>query len=142
MFDSTILRAHATAYQRAEYLEAGLEVQTGLEEAIRLIEIQRNSLSNADERRDSATQLLGLRAAHAGVRADLIGFLSDTFRLQPPIAEDVVDIKETSRTLYGMLPGRDSVRDIVHVAELLVTKWARTRPGEDPASPHLRLEAS
>jgi len=137
----TILKAQATPEQRARYLEAGLEVQAGLEEAIRLIKVQRSAISDPDERRRVRTHILGLRAAHAHILADLVGFLSDSFRLRAPQASDLSDIKEMSRAMYGMLPGSSSLRDIMLTANRLLAKWAGTRPAED-ARPMLRLEAS
>ena len=137
----TILKAHASSDQRAQYLEAGLEVQAGLEEAIRLVKVRRSCMSDPDERRRVKTHILKLRAAHAHILADLVGFLSDSFRLRAPEPADLSDIKELSRAIYAMLPGGDSLRDVMLTADRLVAKWAETRPDED-AGLHLRLEAS
>lgn len=136
----TILKARATPDQRARYLEAGLEVQAGLEEAIRLIKVQRSAMSDPEERRRVKTHVLRLRAAHANILSDLMGFLSDSFRLRALEAEDLASIKEVSRAMYGMLPGCASLGDIMLTADRLVSKWAETRPEEDTR--HLRLEAS
>jgi len=137
-----IRKSQASAEQRAYYLEAGLEVQAGLEEAIRLIKIQRNAISDPDERRRVRTHILGLRAAHANVLADLVGFLSDSFRLRAPDQSDLSEFKHSSRTIFAMLPGRSSLRDIMLTADRLLQKWAETRPADLESHPLLRLEAS
>lgn len=139
--DGTILKGQATADQRARYLEAGIEAQTGIEEAIRLLKAQRGWTASPDERRHLRAHLLGLRAARSGIRADLVGFLSESFRWRVPGAEDVRRIRESSRRIFAMLPGQSSIREIVTTANGLLEGWATTRPDESHRPP-LRLEAS
>ena len=142
LVSQTIRKSQASAEQRACYLEAGLEVQAGLEEAVRLIKLQRSTISDPDERRRVSAHILGLRAAHASVLADLVGFLSDAFRLRAPDASDLDDLKQSSHATFAMLPGRNSLRDIMLTANRLLQKWAETRPADLESQPLLRLEAS
>lgn len=137
----TIHKSQTSAEQRALYLEAGLEVQAGLEEAIRLITVQGSTLSDADDRRRIQTHLLGLRAAHANVLADLVGFLSDSFRLRAPDISGLAEFKRASRRIFAMLPSRDSLEEIMLAADDLLEEWTKTRPA-DQSQPLLRLEAS
>jgi hypothetical protein len=140
--NGTILKAYATPEQRARYLEAGLETQTGLEEAIRLLKAQRGWNASSEERRHLRGHLLGLRAARSLVRADLVGFLSDSFRLRDLGPDDVDRIREHSRSIFSMLPGQTSIHEIVKTVDRLLDGWAATRPADERDRPRLRLEAS
>ncbi len=126
MFRPTV-KDEASPLERASYVEAGLETQAGLEEAIRLLTLQRAATGRPEARRRLSDTVHELRAALDGVRTDLVDYLADGFRMAVPDEAELAAFKSDSRTLFRMMPGQES-EDVLVVAGRLAGRWARTRP--------------
>lgn len=122
-----ILKTEASARQRANFLEAGLEAEAGLEEAIRLLTLQRGQERDAEDRRRLRSQLLEIEAEREKVHADLISFLSETFRFTPPSVSEVNGIKDATRVLYSMVADDVSIDQIMDAADAVLNRWSRHR---------------
>lgn len=122
-----ILKTEASARQRANYLEAGLETEAGLEEAMRLLRLRSRRTRDPDDRRGLRSQLLEIEAEREKVHADLVSFLSETFRLAPPNTSEVNEIKDATRALSGMVADHVSIDQIMDATEELLNKWSRHR---------------
>jgi hypothetical protein len=120
-----ILKTQASAKERANYLEAGLETEAGLEEAIRLLGLQHGQTSDSESRRRLRSQLLELEAERSKVHADLISFLLETFRLLPPTTSEVNEVKDAARVLYSMVADNVSITQVMEATEKLLMKWSR-----------------
>lgn len=122
-----ILKTEASARQRANFLEAGLETEAGLQEAIRLLSGGQWQEQDAEDRRRLRSRLLEIEAGREQVHADLIRFLSETFRFAPPSATDVNEIKDATRVLYSMAAEDVSIDQIMDAAHKVLLKWSRHR---------------
>jgi hypothetical protein len=122
-----ILKTEASARQRANFLEAGLETEAGLEEAIRLLTLRRGQERDAEDRRRLRSQLLEIEAEREKVHADLISFLSETFRFTPPSVSEVNEIKGATRVLYSMVANNVSIDHIMDAADKVLNRWSRHR---------------
>jgi hypothetical protein len=122
-----ILKTEASARQRANYLEAGLETEAGLEEAIRLLQLRRGQELDAEDCRRLRSQLTEIEAEREKVHADLISFLSETFRFMPPSVSEVNEIKDATRVLYSMVADDVSIEQIMHATHMVLNRWSRHR---------------
>lgn len=122
-----ILKTEASARQRANFLEAGLEAEAGLEEAIRLLTLRRAREVDEEDRQRLRSQMLEIEAERARVHADLISFLSEAFRFTPPSVSEVNEIKDATRLLHSMVAEDVSIDQIMDAADTVLNRWSRHR---------------
>lgn len=113
--------------QRLTYVEGGLEVEAGLEEAVRLLRLQGIVADDDLTRARLHRRASELDAARAAVHVDLIGYLGEGSEIRPLDAAAAETLHARARLLYGLTP-KSATHQIVGLAQDLADRWGFTRP--------------
>lgn len=113
--------------QRVNYVEGGLEVEAGLEEAVRLLRLQGIIASDDGSRERLARRADAFEAARASVHVDLIAYLDERTEVCPLDDHAADTIRARFELLLGLTP-HAATHVIVGLAQDLVDRWGFTRP--------------
>lgn len=117
--------------QRLEYLEFGLRVEVGLEEAIRLLSMRESGESNPEHLERLCHSLRHLDGAWLTVHADMISFLSGDLKVAPPDKGMCRRVGERTTLLSQLLP--DALPSVVlTLAGDIIDQWSSTRTDSNP----------
>lgn len=113
--------------QRLSYVEGGLEVEAGLEEAIRLLRLKGIVESDPRSRDRLVRRADALEAARASVHIDLVTYLDERVEICPLDDRAAETIRARFELLLGLTP-QTATHLIVGLAQDLVDRWGFTRP--------------
>lgn len=113
--------------QRLNYVESGLEVDAGLEEAVRLLRLKGIIASDDRSRNRLIRSADAFEADRASVRVDLIAYLDERTEVCPLDDRSADIIRARFELLLGLTP-QAATHVIVGLAQDLVDGWGGTRP--------------
>lgn len=123
--NNAVVKAAATPEQRADYLEAGIETLAGLDEAVRILTLRSAVCEDREERGRCRAHATELAQRRARVCAELVGFLSDTFRFRAPTDRSLGKLRQASRNLFALTPEASS-ETVLEAADSLCSEWGAT----------------
>ena len=121
------LKSETTDLERANYIEAALDMDHLLGNAISMLTTRRNAIADAVETLAINVQIPSLVAQQATIRAELAAFLADATAINPLTQEQVEVIKGRSEGLDAMIANAQNANSILVLVTAAANEWNNSR---------------
>ena len=119
-----VKRSQASEVERGNIFEAGLQTQTALRTAMRLLKARQTLTGDPDESRLVTVALLDLESQVAKIQADLIAFMSDQRAIRPPSDADVEAVRQVALRLDAMTANAVLTNGVLALTTDVVRRWS------------------